>query len=71
MRKSNLTAAIDDVDKIIALLESTQEQIAEGTHLFTPLVILHPPMGARMQPSSCSECSQYKQKPILTRFQWP
>ena len=30
MRNANLNAAIDDVDKIIALLESTREQVAEG-----------------------------------------
>lgn len=30
MRKMNLDAAIGDVDKIIELLESTRQQVAEG-----------------------------------------
>lgn len=31
MRRSTLTAAIDDVDRIIELLEATRQQIAEGS----------------------------------------
>jgi hypothetical protein len=31
MRKSNLTAAIGDVDRIIELLEAARKQISEGT----------------------------------------
>lgn len=36
MRKANLGAAISDVDQIIALLETTKEQVEQGTdHLVT------------------------------------
>lgn len=31
MRKSNLSAAIDDVDKVIELLQSTRDQVAQGS----------------------------------------
>ena len=37
MRRSNLSAAIGDVDKIIDLLSTTREQVAAGTdHDVTP-----------------------------------
>ncbi len=38
MRKSNLTAAIDDVDKIIDLLSAAREQVAAGTNRVMSLV---------------------------------
>lgn len=38
MRKSNLTAAIDDVDKIIDLLSAAREQVAAGTDRVMSLV---------------------------------
>lgn len=41
MRKSNLTAAIDDVDKIIYLLNNAREQIAAGEwRLWRPKLLL-------------------------------
>ena len=38
MRKSNLNAAIDDVDQIIDLLTATREQVAGGWHPKTYLI---------------------------------
>lgn len=32
MRNANLGAAISDVDRVIALLERTKEQVEHGTH---------------------------------------
>lgn len=42
MRGSTLTAAIDDVDRIIELLESTREQISEGrTNVPSPSELIY------------------------------
>lgn len=63
MRKSNLTAAITDVDKIIELLESTREQVAEG--------MIYSASSIRVNPNQISEADSHRISMAMTRLQNP
>ena len=63
MRKSTLTAAITDVDKIIELLESTRNQVEEG--------MKHPASGNRIDPNHTLEADSHKISMAMTRLQNP
>ncbi|KAJ6785306.1 hypothetical protein PWT90_09223 [Aphanocladium album] len=64
MRKSNLSAAIDDVDKIIDLISAAREQVAAGMRRVMSL-------GVRIEADSVAEDDSHRTMMALTTLQNP